>query len=216
MNVLIGLLACNYPLSETRRTLCRQTWMPSLLDAGVDVVFLMGGYERLERCGDELHLPVADGYKELPQKTKAFMQWALDTSGATHVFKADDDTLIASPRFMGWVAEVESHPYVGNQPFPRGKPYASGGAGYLLSMTAVECIVKAQWPRRGYEDVLTGVTMRQNRIPFHVDFRLIPWGNDSARPLPDNYIVTSHKLAEDLWRDSWEKIGARSEVARII
>lgn len=207
MSVLVGLLACHFESHLPRRTLCRETWLPALQDMGADVVFLIGAHDRVERRGDELLLPVDDSYKALPQKTHAFMQWALETSGVTHVFKADDDTLIASQRFYDWVLGMDpSHDYVGNQPFPHGKPYASGGAGYLLSMKAVELIAKASFPRHGYEDSLVGTTMKRNHVPFHRDTRLIPWGNEAARPLPGNDIITSHKLPEHLWRDSWEKL----------
>ena len=103
MTVTIGALSCNQPFAAERRELCREMWVPVVKSYGYDVVFLIGGHDNLERCGDELCLPVRDDYKSLPQKTKAFCQWAQETD-AERLFKCDDDTFIQffSNNFHRW------------------------------------------------------------------------------------------------------------------
>jgi len=211
--MLIGLLSCHQPFAEQRRNLCRETWIPQALDLGFDVVFIMGrGRTRenppAERDGDLLLVSADDGYRELPQKTRAFCEWAI-TTGHERFFKADDDTILAVHRFAQWLDELPPEvEYAGNKWRTDAKPYASGGAGYLLSRRAAGLVAAEVRNRSGYEDVLTGTCMKRNHIEFHVDHRFIAFGNAERVPLADNDLITSHKIPEPLWRHSWGQVCA--------
>lgn len=202
MKTIIGLLACQaYP---ERRDLCRQTWLPVIQSLGIDVVFLIGGHHCVERIDDELLLPVPDNYPSLPQKTKAFCGWALE-SDATHLFKADDDTFIHPQRFEDWLANITTQDYVGNE-WTAHKGYASGGAGYLLSRKSA-CLVTTMKKKVGAEDLEVAKILKCNKIPLHMDHRFIGFGNEVKRPLPDNDLITTHKISVDLWNDTWAQCG---------
>ena len=101
--------------------------------------------------------------------------------------------------------------YTGAKPLPGSKPhptgYASGGAGYYLSRRAATVVTEKLgiW-KKGYEDAIVGTLMRDARIQFRQDPRFVPFGNDIRRPLPGNDFITSHKIPDDLWLDSWKKI----------
>jgi hypothetical protein len=199
MKTAVGLLSCQ--AYATRRNLCRVTWLPAVnsLD-DVDVFFLIGG-SRQGIDGDSLHLAVDDTYAALPQKTQAFCEWA-SRRDYTHVFKADDDTFIHPRRFAAFLAEHEHHDYVGNEWKP-GKGYASGGAGYLLSRPCLEHVSRIPIPV-GAEDILTGFLMQNAGVPFTIDSRLIAHGFvRGERPLPENDLITTHKIETLLWLDSW-------------
>ena len=210
MKTIIGLLACNKTEYAHRQTLCEETWAPPMRAAGIDVVYLVGGHGTTERIGNRLHLPVPDEYYDLPKKTKAFCQWLRD-SDYTHAFKADDDSYIQSGRFVDWIEDQRAFDYVGNEWSSR-TDYASGGAGYLLSRKSFELLANEMMvtlPRHRYEDVEVGKIMRKHNIKLHIDHRLIAFGNTGNRPLPSNDIITSHKISEELWRDSWAQVGVQ-------
>lgn len=198
--IVVGLLSCQ--ATGPRRELCRSTWVPALQALGFDVVFLIGGHDKVERRGDELWLPVADSYRELPQKTIAFCKWATQETDATHLFKADDDTLIHPERFADFFATLPTNrEYVGAEWRPRTR-YASGGAGYTLSRRAAE-LVTGMHKLRGAEDVEVGRFVQSKGVLFWIDRRFIPFGNEQKRPLPSNDLITAHKISEELWRDTW-------------
>jgi len=203
-NVLIGLLSCQS--MTDRRELCRRTWLPEVRKLGFDVVFLIGGHPEVKRVGDELNLPVDDGYRQLPQKTIAFCKWAIEQPGVTHIFKADDDTLIHPQRFKDFADSLteDSH-YIGNEWSPRTK-YASGGAGYILSRPMFELVATKFKRLRGYEDRDVGNFLRSHGHVLQIDHRFIAFGNETRRPLPDNDYITTHKIPLALWEDTWSMI----------
>jgi hypothetical protein len=198
--ILVGLLSCQS--THDRRELCRATWLPVLNEFGIEVLFLIGGHENLLRGDDALYLPVPDTYNELPQKTIAFCRWAMDNTDATHLFKADDDTLIHPHRFARFVESIPADKeYIGNEWRPR-TGYASGGAGYVLSRRAAELVANKR-KLHGAEDMMTGDVMRNNKIAMHRDHRFIAFGNEQRRPLPENDLITTHKISVELWKDMW-------------
>jgi hypothetical protein len=200
--ILVGLLSCQS--TQARRELCRATWLPVLNEFGIEVLFLVGGCEHMHITHDTLYLPVSDTYNDLPQKTIAFCRWALAYTPATHLFKADDDTFIHPQRFARFVESIPNDKeYVGNEWRPRAG-YASGGAGYLLSRRAAE-LVASHRKLHGAEDIMTGEIMRNNKIPMHRDHRFIAFGNEQRRPLPENDLITTHKISVELWSDTWAR-----------
>jgi hypothetical protein len=206
MSLVIGLLSCNKPFAAERRDLCRGTWIQEAYRQKYEVVFLIGGHDKVELQHDELWLPVKDDYRSLPQKTKAFCRWAVDCR-YDWLFKADDDTLIIPERFNAFMDQLPSGvEYAGNKWCQDAKPYASGGAGYLLSARAAALVAEQSNQPRGYEDVITGNIMKANRVGFHVDPRLIAFGNETKVPLPENDIITTHKIPKELWIKSWESL----------
>lgn len=201
MNTIVGLLSCH--AYTERQSLCRRTWIPAVQALGIDVVFLIGGHDRVERRCDELWLPVPDTYRELPQKTIAFCKWAIQSTEATHLFKADDDTFIHPRRFTRFLAELPvNREYVGAEWRPRTR-YASGGAGYVLSRRAAELVSKMH-KLRGAEDVEVGKYVQSKGVLFWIDRRFVPFGNEQKRPLPTNDLITTHKIPVNLWLDTWE------------
>lgn len=204
MKLIIGLLACNDPDYAPRRTLCRETWLTEMPD-DIDYVFLIGGHHCTERRGDELWLPCGDRYYDLPSKTKAFCQWVIRETDYTHLWKADDDTYLCVPRFVWWLENrYHDEPYVGNI-WQAGKDYASGGAGYVLDRQSASFVAEElNTTRVRYEDVGVGHVMRSHHIPLTIDHRFIAFGNDVRRPLPNNDIISTHRISEELWRNCWE------------
>ena len=200
--ILVGLLSCQS--MQDRRQLCRDTWMPGLQNLGIEVFFLIGGYEDLLAGDDTLWLPVPDSYNELPQKTTAFCRWALDNTDATHLFKADDDTLLHPQRFKAFADSIADQEYIGAEWRPR-TGYASGGAGYTLSRRAAE-LVASKHKLHGAEDIMTGEVMLKNKIAFHRDHRFVAFGNEQRRPLPENDLISTHKVSVELWKDTWGRI----------
>ena len=197
---LIGVLSCVNTLA--RRNLCRRTWLPRAKAAGMDVVFVLkspwSDDGQTMRLGDRLYLPVPDDYPSLPQKTRAFCQWALTIPDWTAVFKCDDDTYVAAAR----LAEYDMHgaDYVGAEWRP-GARYGSGGAGYFLSRRAVEIVAERLVQPIGAEDKLASFALRTAGVGIQltIDDRFVPFGSEDRRPKPDNDLITAHAVGADLW-----------------
>jgi hypothetical protein len=113
MRIMIGALSC-WQYKE-RRDRCAQTWMQEgdKLDGTspgeppqdqhtiehtiVRSVFLIGspGLDEPTLAGRYLLLPGPSDYHSLPQRTRAFCQWAISRDDWDYLFKCDDDTYVS-------------------------------------------------------------------------------------------------------------------------
>ena len=135
---IVGALSC--VAYRDRRDACEATWVPLVENDDTVVVFLIGdprlavdsvldGRTLRLRCGDE--------YQDLPEKTRRFAAWAVQSYDFDHLFKCDDDTYINADAFHSFDpggADYLGHPV---EPF-----YASGGAGYFLSAEAAAIVAE--------------------------------------------------------------------------
>jgi SAM-dependent methyltransferase len=178
-----------------RRATCRATWVADAKRLGVDVVFLVGGGGSLTepiRVDDILLLPCPDGYPSLPQRTRWFCRWALGRSDWDYLLKCDDDTFVAVERLLA--LNLDGIDYTGQSP---GGPYASGGAGYLLSRKAAQVVANDLTDATGSEDVLVGEVLRTAGIDLTPNERFIPFGSADRCPRSGNYIVTTHAVSNN-------------------
>lgn len=213
-----------------RRRRCFETWFQDCPGAGCDAVFLLGWDPQdapatwpREPMRDEavLLLPCKNEYAHLPARTREFCRWALGNSGQwDYLFKCDDDTYVAPKRLASLVHVLRSKPqapdYVGCPMAPtwpnlaawraRGhKPYASGGAGYLLSRRAAE-IVARDLPQtdevRGAEDLAVGRVLDRAGIELVECREFVPYGRPGLVPAPDNSLITAHAIGGELWEET--------------
>jgi len=164
----------------------------------MDAVFLLGAGEAVAapvRIDDLLLLPCPDGYDALPQRTRAFCEWALARGDWDYLFKCDDDTYVAIDRLAGF--NPGRADYLGAEWTP-GVEYASGGAGYLLSRRAAQIVAANLTAQTGAEDQLVGSVLRDAGVPFRKDDRFIAYGDRQRRPRPDNRMITTHAVSRDL------------------
>lgn len=191
--IVIGVLSAEG--YHERRQACLDSWADSKLDQTVEIVFLVGDTRRNHpvREGSILYCPCPDDYASLPQKTRWFCLWALDSFDFDFLFKCDDDTYVCVDRLKELTDEVnrdgESPDYLGHDM----GGYASGGAGYLLSRIAALSVVGRLLEATGAEDVLVGAVLKQAGIELTSESRFHPW-NDLA-PTVDNELVTTHYIA---------------------
>jgi hypothetical protein len=154
----------------------------------------------LFRSGDILLLPTPTDYRSLPQRTRAFCKWFLETD-ATHLFKGDNDSLVVPERLLAF-DHLDTH-YYGNEPGIHWRGYCSGGAGYGLSRVAAQIIAENMTAPHGAEDIHVARTLATCKIKPYLPkpHRFIPWGIDQPdrRPTPDNDIITTHQIPADLW-----------------
>jgi hypothetical protein len=201
MKLVIGLLSC--AKHDARDDLVRQTWLPKATELGVQVYFLRGGVRALHQDGDTLYFPVPDTYNCLPQKTRAWMEWATNCTDASRIFKADNDSFIAVERLLDFARDNKSVPYWGNEPGGRFRGYPSGGGGYGVSRDAAIILANHLIVPSGAEDVCASQTLRAHGIRpfFPKPRRFVAWGIDAPdrRPTADNDIITTHKIPNDLW-----------------
>ena len=132
MKILFGALsAVQYP---ERRARCRATWFPVATDGGHEAHFLIGTdtNEPTTVFGDELRLPVPNLYDALPQRTRAWCQWAVLRNDWDWLFKCDDDTYVSVPRVESLIAGL-----------PKGTHYVGAewqlGAGSGRAAPAICC-----------------------------------------------------------------------------
>jgi hypothetical protein len=206
MRIMIGALSC-WKYKE-RRDRCEQTWMregdtlngtspgepPQYLHTIEHTitrsVFLIGspGLEEPALTGRYLLLPGPSDYRSLPQRTRAFCQWAIAHDDWDYLFKCDDDTYVAMSRLLRYPLTAD---YIGAEWTP-GVGYASGGAGYFLSRKAVEVVAEHLTRKEGPEDVYVRDALASQGIPFTQDQRFVALGNEELRPRADNDLITLH------------------------
>jgi len=193
--LMIGVLSCKQ--YAERRIACSETWMSDATKTGVDTFFSIGAPEMfLGRNGDILFCPCQDDYFSLPLKTWFMCRYAL-TMGADFLFKCDDDTYVRVERLLAKLEE--GHDYTGfDVGTPQGLlPYASGGAGYILSRKAMRWVVSRPYVCRNradtFEDLYVGNLLRSNMVPFVADNRFSP-GKDLF-PTPENDVITGHYIS---------------------
>lgn len=202
MRILIGALSC-WQYKE-RRERCVETWMQEgdTLDGAspgeppghphtiVRSVFLIGspGLGEPALAGRYLLLPGPSDYRFLPQRTRAFCQWAIERDDWDYLFKCDDDTYVAMPRLVRYPLTAD---YIGAEWTP-GVGYASGGAGYFLSRKAAEAVALHLTRKEGPEDVYVRDALASQGIPFTRDQRFVALGNEELRPRTDNDLITLH------------------------
>lgn len=202
MKIIVGVLT---QLIETERRLaCSDTWVCRLKQShNVLPVFLVG--DKVSQPilnGDVLHLNCRDDYMALAYKTKAFCQWAL-TQEFDYLFKCDDDTFIATDRFLEYVPMGD---YIGVDPCDHINPkFASGGAGYWLSRRAaqvvanmpIEGICNAYGVKPCSEDMVVYHALNHADIKFIQDKRFQAWNQPHRHPHAGNEIITCHYIKPD-------------------
>lgn len=153
-------------------------------------VFLIGspGLEEPALAGRYLLLPGPSDYRSLPQRTRAFCQWAISRDDWDYLFKCDDDTYVAMSRLVRYPLTAD---YIGAEWAP-GVRYASGGAGYFLSRKAAEVVALHLTRKEGPEDVYVRDALASQGIPFTQDQRFVALGNEELRPRADNDLITLH------------------------
>jgi len=188
--ILIGALSGGAPPLVRRRESCRRTWFTGVGGyEGSECLFLLGdpALKCPELRGDELWLPCPDDYRSLPQKTRGFCRWALDSADFDYLFKCDDDTYVCLDRLTQVPAGLD---YCGWN--VNGRGYASGGAGYLLSRRAAGVVAEKLIEPTGPEDMLVGRHLRQAGISLVHDTRFYPFSRLSRAPQPTNRQITGH------------------------
>jgi len=202
MKLVIGLLSC--AKHDDRDELVRQTWLKTATELAIPVYFLRGGVVEFRQEQDTLYFPVPDTYTCLPQKTRAWMEWAVENTDADYIGKGDNDSLLIPDRLVQY--DFTDKRYVGCEPGGRWRGYASGGAMYFVDRSLAQLISSELTAPSGPEDVLVGAIARQHRVSLFKDRRFVPWGNQTRRPLPENDIIASHQLSRELWMDSWKSL----------
>lgn len=193
--ILIGALsAASY---SDRRKWCRDTWFSLAQKHLAGAVFLIGDGEQPSFSVDGmLTMPCSDDYSRLPQKTRAFCQWALTQPGWDYLLKCDDDTALSIARLATY--GLAGRDYIGARWRP-GVEYGSGGAGYLLSRRATKIVAERLTAKEGSEDLLVGSLLLSLGVKLSIESRLVPWGNMNKRPMPGNDLISAHAVQGDVF-----------------
>jgi hypothetical protein len=103
---------------------------------------------------DEVSLDVPDGYEDLPKKTKAIAQYALD-KGYDFVYFCDNDTFITPKALLE--AGFQKYDWSGHfWTFDGKNKYFHGGYGYWLSKLGLRIIAKSEVGSAKFEDGWVG------------------------------------------------------------
>jgi len=190
IDLIVGILsASGY---DARRNECRATWMSAPYDRQrVLCLFLVGDPNIPAPVwgGDTLWLPCPDDYPSLPQKTRAFCRWALNTFDFGHLFKCDDDTYAVLDRMLKY--DHDGSAYTGRDI----GGYASGGAGYYLTPQAARIVADQMTAATGAEDLLVGQHLARADIKLVADARFGSWYVKDEQPRQGNELITAHPCA---------------------
>ena len=207
MKLVIGLLSCSK--HDDRDELVRLTWKKKATELAISVYFLRGGAAEFCQDGDTLYFPVPDDYICLPQKTRAWMKWAVENTDASAVFKADNDSWVCAERLLDFATKNANLDLWGNEPGGRFRGYPSGGGGYGVSRRAASVLAEYMDAPSGAEDVIATQVLKAHGIrPFFPKPRkFISWGIDALdrRPHPTNSIITTHQISNELWHKIYQE-----------
>jgi hypothetical protein len=193
MKLLIAISSCERDRAVGVNDAVRATWGADVAgtntaEHAVDYKFFIGGPQFVD---DEVSLDVPDDYLSLSYKTQAAHRWAIE-HGYSHIFQTFTDVYVRPERLLA--AAVEYGPekeYVGfvlMDPTTN-QPYASGGAGYLLTARASAFMLDADPLEDWAEDRWTGIIMRRNGVGLFNDRR---YGATVKPILARNEQITSH------------------------
>ena len=169
-DTLVVVYSCRANLAS-RVEAIRGSWGRSLTEHGVPWVVLVGdgdGTAPTGMAGDLLALPVADTYERLPDKTLALMDWVIQHTDFSYLYKIDDDCHLDVATFLARSLH-RCHHYMG-RPLWRGpgdtdrswhqarsasvrgahaldkspepSVYADGGSGYFVSRSALQLLTR--------------------------------------------------------------------------
>lgn len=184
-----------------RRQACRDTWMRNIpSDAAVHFVRSFDDTQH----NDEWLLGCPDTYAELPQKTRYAFRYALKCyPNCPHFFKCDDDTYVDIPRLLKFF-EANRADYCGYAMTHEWPPFASGGAGYLLSRKAAAIVAEQLTDETGCEDLLVSRVLLNNKIPLTPTTLFHPWNN--VVPTATNEQITAHYMTPPLMHRVYQNV----------
>jgi len=193
---LIAIFTCQ--AYSDRRAAIRDTWMDA------DACFVSGAPIH---GPDVICLNVPDGYADLPQKTFATVQYAVD-HGYDLLIKVDDDTFLW-PR-PDYISEFAKHDCLCHVRPNNGSPYPQGGC-YSLNRRAM-CAVLAhpELFTTGLEDVAVGKALAAEGIALTHTERIkttVLFGH----PATWNNIIAAHCCPPNEMRNIFNRF---SEIGR--
>lgn len=214
MKILIAIFTCAD--HSMRRHLLYQTWLPiARQTSDLDTRFIFGTPSRFALGADEIELPAHEGYINLPLKTFELLKYFVAQGEWDYLFKCDDDTYLHPTRLRELILNLNSLSlpetvYLGALAYPGDAwtaepPYASGGAGYLLSRKAVELIGAKFWQAMhtpypdGAEDLIVGRAAHFADVSLIPNSLFVPYGDERHRPLPTNNLITTHQISDKLF-----------------
>lgn len=189
--ILIGICSCQR--HAEKRAAARETWLQRL-PPEISAAFFVGGGGEAEES-DVIQLPTNDDYARLPKKVRAFFQYALAHYDFDYLFKCDDDTYVFCDRLSDLLKGGPD--FIGSADYWPG--HADGGAGYLLSRTAVRIVAEAECPDSGPEDVWVTKTLQDAKVLFLSSPRLL---QDYHRVADrGGKIITAHHCPPEILRE---------------
>lgn len=140
----------------------RDTWLP--LVSGADVRFFLGRPECYPRKDDEVLLDCGDLYKDLPDKVRSIVRWALEHD-YTHVCKLDDDVVLRPAQFLN--TGFQYHDFSGHKNDPRPFPVPYGFC-YWLSRRSMQLVSNAELPADNNDEAhVTSVLSKAGIVLTH-------------------------------------------------
>jgi hypothetical protein len=169
MKILTAILTCSK--TQRRADACLLTWIKSIKNPH-DYVFF-GDKTQSEKMDKTWDCTPDQGEcrSRLPEKTYKMLEKSLEHEW-DFLFKCDDDTYVNFPNLVEFLKAYNASDdlYIGSQLINQ-LPYAQGGAGYILTRTAVgKCILslkdicRDKSKNKNAEDYSVGLALRDHKI----------------------------------------------------
>lgn len=219
MRILFAIKSCMRSWMDGEHEAIREGWGKHL-PSNCDLRFFIGNGAgwMLAPNRDEIKLSVKDGYKDLPEKVREMMRWALK-EGYDYAYLCDNDTFLHPERLVGILTKTRAD-YIGKFYWEGKDPteyrgdyrFAFGGFGYFVSRAAMQMVVDAPKAKITEEDQWVGSILWNSNAVIINQMNMKRFGHYRAWHYPkDSYAGFPRYTAKTGWQKAMAQYHLRNE-----
>ena len=168
MKILVAILTCES--SQNRADACYKSWIQDIQEP--HSYYFYGSKNQSEKISRTWNCEPNDGEARfrLPEKTYKMLVKSLNYDW-DFLFKCDDDTYVNFNKLVEFLKDYDANDdlYLGSK-IAKPIAYAQGGAGYVLTRTAVKCCIESLKhfyklaKARDAEDYSVGLALKEQGV----------------------------------------------------
>lgn len=189
MKILTAILTCS--ATQKRANACLETWVKDIKPP--HEYYFYGDSLQSKTMNKTWNCTPDEGEcrGRLPKKTHKMLKKSLEYDW-DFLFKCDDDTYVVHDKLSKLLDKYNPSEdlYIGSAMWGKGFKYAQGGAGYILTRTAVIKCIKSLKNHKNAEDYSVGKALSEEGVNLS-EFQLLSTPNPNAAKKDQRICVNS-------------------------